>query len=168
MTAAGVQSPASGPHVIAVGGTHLNKVTGGYTQSAWSGAGSGCSTLNAKPAWQTPATSCSGGKANADVSAVADPNTGVAVYDSTLHQGSSGWLVFGGTSVSSPIIGSAYALGGNHGFDYPAQYTWGQTASLTDVTTGSNGTCPTAVWCNAGTGWDGPTGLGTPSGTGAY
>jgi len=162
----GVQSPASGPHVIAVGGTSLNKVSGGYTQSAWSGAGSGCSTLNAKPTWQTKATSCSG-KANADVSAVADPNTGVAVYDSTPNHGSSGWLVFGGTSVSSPIIGSAYALGGIH-TDYPAAYTWVHTASLTDVTTGSNGTCPTAVWCTAGTGWDGPTGLGTPSGVGAF
>ena len=48
----------------------------------------------------------------ADVSAVADPNTGVAVYDSTKYQGLSGWLVFGGTSASSPIIGSVYALSG--------------------------------------------------------
>ena len=156
----GVQSPASFPHVIAVGGTT------GFTTSAWSGAGSGCSTINAKPAWQTAATSCSG-KANADVSAVADPATGVAVYDSTPNQGVSGWLVFGGTSVSSPIIASAYALGGNLA-GYPAAYTWAHTANLRDVTSGSNGTCTTSVWCNAGTGWDGPTGLGTPNGTTSF
>jgi hypothetical protein len=163
----GVQSPASFPHVIAVGGTSLTKVSSTYSQSAWSGAGSGCSSINAKPVWQTSATSCSG-KANADVSAVADPNTGVAVYDSTPNQGVSGWLVFGGTSASSPIIASAYALGGNHGLSYPAQWTWSQTAGLTDVTTGSNGTCPTSVWCQAGLGWDGPTGLGTPIGATAF
>lgn len=162
----GVQSPASFPHVIAVGGTSLNRNGGLFTESAWSGAGSGCSTVNAKPSWQTSATSC-GGKANADVSAVADPNTGVAVYDSTANQGVKGWLVFGGTSASSPIIGSAYALGGNLA-GYPAQYTWAHTSGLTDVTSGSNGSCPTSVWCNAGTGWDGPTGLGTPKGLTAF
>ncbi|MGN6609506.1 MAG: S53 family peptidase [Jatrophihabitans sp.] len=163
----GIESPASYPHVIAVGGTSLTKSGSSYSEKAWSGAGSGCSTINPKPAWQTSATKCSG-KANADVSAVADPNTGVAVYDSTRYQGASGWQVYGGTSASSPIIASAYALGGNHGYSYPAQYTWSQTSSLHDVTSGSNGTCSTTVWCTAGTGWDGPTGLGTPNGVGAF
>jgi subtilase family serine protease len=162
----GIESPASFPHVIAVGGTTLTRSGSLFTESAWSGAGSGCSTANAKPVWQTAATSCSG-KANADVSAVANPSTGVAVYDSTANQGVKGWLVFGGTSASSPIIASAYALGGNLG-GYPAQYTWAHTSGLTDVTTGSNGTCPTSVWCHAGTGWDGPTGLGTPKGLSAF
>jgi subtilase family serine protease len=162
----GVESPASFPHVIAVGGTTLNRSGSLFTESAWSGAGSGCSTANAKPAWQTAATSCSG-KANADVSAVANPSTGVAVYDSTANQGVSGWLVFGGTSVSSPIVASVYAQAGNLA-GYPAQYTWAHTSGLTDVTTGSNGTCTTSVWCQAGTGWDGPTGLGTPKGLSAF
>jgi subtilase family serine protease len=162
----GVESPASFPHVIAVGGTTLNRSGSLFTASAWSGAGSGCSTANAKPAWQTAATSCSG-KANADVSAVANPSTGVAVYDSTANQGVSGWLVFGGTSVSSPIVASVYAQAGNLA-GYPAQYTWAHTSGLTDVTTGSNGTCTTSVWCQAGTGWDGPTGLGTPKGLSAF
>ena len=162
----GVQSPASYPTVVAVGGTSLRSGSGGYSETAWSGAGSGCSTINAKPSWQTSATACSG-KASADVSAVADPNTGVAVYDSYAYQGASGWLVFGGTSASSPIIGSVYALSGNTA-GYPASYTWTYAAALHDVTSGSNGSCPTAVWCTAGTGWDGPTGLGTPNGTGAF
>jgi subtilase family serine protease len=163
----GVESPASFPTVIAVGGTSLAKTSSGYSETAWSGAGSGCSSRNTKPGWQTAATSCSG-KADADVSAVADPNTGVSVYDTTAYQGVSGWLVFGGTSASSPIVASVYALGGNHGFSYPAQYTWGQKSGVHDVTSGSNGHCSTSVWCHAGPGWDGPTGLGTPNGTGAF
>ncbi len=164
----GVQSPASYGTVVAVGGTSLrhDSSTRGWSESAWSGAGSGCSTLNAKPTWQSSATACSG-KADADVSAVADPNTGVAVYDSYAYQGAQGWLVFGGTSASSPIIASVYALSGNTA-GYPASYTWGNAGSLNDVTSGSNGTCPTAVWCTAGAGWDGPTGLGTPNGTSAF
>jgi subtilase family serine protease len=164
----GVESPASFDSVIAVGGTSLTTAANsrGWTETTWSGAGSGCSTLNAKPTWQTSATQCSG-KANADVSAVADPNTGVAVYDTTRYQGRSGWQVYGGTSASSPIIASVYALGGNLS-GYPASYTWGHASGLFDVTTGSNGTCSTSVWCHAGTGWDGPTGLGTPNGTSAF
>jgi subtilase family serine protease len=165
----GAQSPASYPHVIAVGGTSLTRASGttrGWTESAWSGAGSGCSTINSKPAWQTSATKCSG-DASADVSAVANPNTGVAVYDSTAYQGYVGWLQFGGTSASSPIVASVYALSGNTA-GYPASYTWGHASSLFDVTSGSNGTCPTSVWCHAAVGWDGPTGLGTPNGTSAF
>jgi subtilase family serine protease len=160
-----VQSPASFPHVVAVGGTSLTKSGSTYTESAWNGAGSGCSTKNGNPGWQN-GTACNG-KANADVSAVADPNTGVNVYDSTAYQGISGWLVFGGTSASSPIIASVYTLAGNFG-TYAGQYTWGHSAGLHDVTTGSNGSCTTAVWCHAGTGWDGPTGLGTPNGLSAF
>ncbi len=93
--------------------------------------------------------------------------TGVAVYDSYAYQGSSGWLVFGGTSASSPIVGSVYALSGNT-TGYPASYTWAHASSLNDVTSGSNGTCPTTRWCTAGSGWDGPTGLGTPIGIAAF
>jgi len=164
----GVESPASFDSVVAVGGTSLRKDSSirGWSETAWSGAGSGCSTLNAAPSWQSSATQCSG-KANADVSAVADPNTGVAVYDSTPNHGVAGWLVFGGTSASSPIVASVYALSGNTA-GYPASYTWGHSSALNDVVSGSNGSCPTIVWCNAGAGWDGPTGLGTPNGTSAF
>jgi subtilase family serine protease len=164
----GVESPASYPHVVAVGGTSLTKASNarGWSESAWSGAGSGCSTLNAKPTWQSAATSCSG-KAIADVSAVADPNTGVAVYDSTPYEGYKGWQVYGGTSASSPIIASVYTMSGNVA-GYPASYTWSHTSGLNDVTSGSNGSCPTTVWCHSGSGWDGPTGLGTPNGTSSF
>jgi subtilase family serine protease len=168
----GVESPASYDSVVAVGGTSLTRAatSRGWSETAWSGAGSGCSTLNSKPSWQTAATQCKG-KANADVSAVADPNTGVAVYDSTAYQGHVGWMVFGGTSASSPIIASVYAQAPAFAKGtYAATLPWGNTAALNDVKSGSNGTCSTAVWCNAaaGTGWDGPTGLGTPNGIGAF
>ncbi|HKN97764.1 MAG TPA: putative Ig domain-containing protein, partial [Pseudonocardiaceae bacterium] len=105
-------------------------------------------------------------RANADVSAVADPNTGVAVFQTF---GATGWQVYGGTSVSSPIIASVYALAGTPGAtDTPAAYPYSHTGSLFDVTSGSNGACSVAVECNAGVGWDGPTGLGTPNGTAAF
>src|SRR5579875_1342886 len=164
----GVESPASFPDVVAVGGTSLTRASSsrGWSESAWSGAGSGCSSYNAKPSWQTSATQCSH-KANADVSAVADPNTGVAVYDSTPYEGYSGWQVYGGTSAASPIIASVYTMSGNTS-GYPASYTWAHASGLYDVTSGSNGSCSTTVWCHAGTGWDGPTGLGTPDGTTAF
>jgi hypothetical protein len=81
--------------------------------------------------------------------------------------GTLGWQVYGGTSPSSPIIASVYAMGGNLS-GYPAGHTWATSSGLFDVTSGSNGSCPTAVWCTAGTGWDGPTGLGTPNGTTSF
>jgi subtilase family serine protease len=163
-----VESPASFPTVIAVGGTSLTRVGSSFTEKAWSGAGSGCSLINPKPSYQTDVTNCAG-KANADVSAVADPSTGVAVYDSYAYQGTKGWMVFGGTSASSPIVAGVYAMGSAVGTaPYPAARTWANATALNDVTAGSNGACTTAVWCTAGTGWDGSTGLGTPKGTSAF
>jgi subtilase family serine protease len=164
----GVESPASYPTVTAVGGTSLSKATNsrGWSETAWSGAGSGCSRYNAKPSYQQGVNTQCSNRAIADVSAVADPNTGVSVYDSTPYQGSSGWMVFGGTSVSSPIIGSIYALAGKG--DGPAA-SYAHPGALNDVTSGRNGRCNrTPVLCTAGTGWDGPTGLGTPNGVGAF
>jgi subtilase family serine protease len=166
----GVQYPASSHYVTAVGGTTLRKAAGttrGWSETAWKGAGSGCSTRNtALTSAPTTLTGCAQ-RAVADVSAVADPATGVSVYDSTPFQGASGWLTFGGTSVAAPIIAGVFALAGNaSAIDNNYPYT--HSSSLNDVTSGSNGSCPTAKWCTAGTGWDGPTGLGTPKGTAAF
>jgi subtilase family serine protease len=140
--------PASSHYVTAVGGTSLVQNTGtarGWTESAWSGAGSGCTTLNAAPAGQTPTmTSCTG-RAIADVSAVADPNTGLAVYAPSSRT-TSGWAQYGGTSLSSPIVASVYALSGNTAGDANT-IPYGNTGGLFDVTSGSNGTC--ASWCTA-------------------
>ena len=105
----------------------------------------------------------------ADVSAVADPNTGVAVYDSTKYQGRSGWMVFGGTSASAPIVAGVYALAGHTSVTNPASTPYSAAAgSLNDVTSGSNGSCGGSYLCTAGSGYDGPTGLGTPNGVGAF
>lgn len=161
----GVQSPAAYNTVVAVGGTSLSQSSNsrGWSETAWNGAGSGCSSYITKPSWQTDA-GCSN-RTVADVSAVADPNTGVSVYDT---YGSSGWLVFGGTSVASPIIASVYALAGNASSVNAAQSLYSNTGSLFDVTSGSNGSCGGTYLCTAGAGYDGPTGLGTPNGTGAF
>ena len=163
----GVGYPASSRYVVGVGGTTLTQGGGGrgWTESAWSGAGSGCSAYESKPAWQTDA-GCAAGRTVADVSAVADPNTGVAVYDS---YGYGGWLVVGGTSASSPIIASTFALAGTPApGSYPASSLYASPANLYDVTSGSNGSCGGSYLCTGVAGYDGPTGLGTPNGTGAF
>jgi subtilase family serine protease len=161
----GVEFPASSPHVVAVGGTSLRTAanTRGWTETAWNGAGSGCSTVYAKPAWQTD-TGCAQ-RTVADVSAVADPNTGVAVFAPTSRN-KSAFLVFGGTSVAAPLIGAVYANnGGSVSF---GSDPYAHTSALFDVVGGSNGTCSPSYLCTAVAGYDGPTGLGTPSGTAAF
>jgi len=168
----GVEYPAASQYVTAVGGTSLSTAsnTRGWTESVWStssteGAGSGCSADDAKPTWQTD-TGCSK-RTVADVSAVADPATGVAVYDTYNSEG--GWNVYGGTSVASPLIASVYALAGTPAAGTtPASYLYAHTSSLYDVTTGKTATCSPTYLCEAGVGYDGPTGLGTPDGTTAF
>jgi len=161
----GTSYPASSQYVTSVGGTSLRTAanTRGWTETAWNGAGSGCSINEPKPSFQHD-TGCAR-RAMADVSAVADPNTGVAVYDS----GAGGWLVFGGTSASSPIIASVFAMATPPTAGaFPNQYPYANTSALFDVTSGSNGSCSPAYLCTAGAGYDGPTGLGTPNGTAAF
>jgi subtilase family serine protease len=161
----GVEFPAASQYVTAVGGTSLNRSGSGFTETVWDGAGSGCSAYIPKPTWQTDA-GCSR-RTVADVSAIADPNTGVAVYDTfRLHPG--GWLVFGGTSVSAPIIASVYALAGNAGSVTYGSYAYSHTTSLTDIISGSNGSCGGSYLCTGVKGFDGPTGNGTPNGTAAF
>jgi Ricin-type beta-trefoil lectin domain/Putative Ig domain len=167
--------PSSSQYVTSVGGTNLTRDSGvsrGWTETVWSGSGSGCSGADPKPAWQTADDSASGGCLNRtenDVAAVANPKPGVAFYD-TYHR--SGWSVMGGTSVATPIIAAGYALAGNPApRTYPASYPYRAAhAALNDVTSGSNGTCEASrrYLCHAGAGYDGPTGNGTPHGTGAF
>jgi subtilase family serine protease len=171
----GVEFPAASPYVTAVGGTTLSRASNarGWTETAWSDAGSGCSAYETKPTWQTD-TGCAK-RTVADVSADADPNTGVNVYDSNCSQLNSilgncfvDWGVVGGTSVASPVIASVYALAGNGASVDYGSYPYSHSSSLYDVTSGSNGSCSPSYLCTAGAGYDGPTGLGTPDGTGAF
>ena len=160
----GILFPASATNVIGVGGTTLfvSGTTGVRTsETVWSGTGSGCSVYNAAPAWQSiPGNPCAGKKAVSDLSADADPNSGLAIY--TTYSGITGYWVFGGTSLSSPLIAALYTTqGGYGGSTLAGQYAWAAGTPYYDVTSGSNGTCSPSVLCTAGVGWDGPTGRGS-------
>jgi subtilase family serine protease len=171
--------PADSPHVVAVGGTSLRDRMKTWTSSAWSEGGSGCSVVFTAALWQSSAanfsaTGCGSGRSVADVSAIGDPNTGVDVYDSTPEGNGdpTGWGVWGGTSVSSPIVAAEFALaGGAHGVSYPAATLYehlGDASALYDVVSGANGSCSGASSCQAIAGYDGPTGVGSPIGLGAF
>ncbi len=162
----GMEYPAASPRVIAVGGTSLTAAAGirGYAETAWSGSGSGCSVYEPKPAWQTD-SGCTRRSVN-DVSMVADPNTGVAVYDSTPG---GGWMVFGGTSAAAPLVAASYELSRTApAAATPAATLYTHPAAFFDVTSGTNGSCVASYLCNSRSGYDGPTGLGTPNGIAAF
>ncbi len=149
-----VAFPSSSEFVMAVGGTSLTKSTSarGWAERAWRGAGSGCSSLIAKPSWQTD-TGCSK-RMVVDVAAVADPATGVAYYDGA-------WRTVGGTSAASPIVAATFTL-----FNLTSDVSWPYTnaSRFFDVISGSNGNCASTYECIARAGYDGPTGIGTPNG----
>jgi subtilase family serine protease len=159
--------------VISVGGTKLLHQKSGsraWTETVWgtksdSGGGtqSGCSRFAAKPSWQHHSRFTCKHRTQNDVAAVADPNTGVAVYDSFNEPGG---LIFGGTSAATPIVTAAYALAGRPSAKYPASKIYAHPGKFHDVTRGQNGTCSRAYLCHARKGYDGPTGVGTPNGLG--
>jgi subtilase family serine protease len=180
----GSMQPCSFASVVCTGGTSLQPAAGsrGYAETVWNdlssqggAAGSGCSSEVAKPSWQND-KGCTM-RSQSDVSFDADPEYGVAVYDSTAYEGYSGWLEFGGTSVASPAISGIYALAGNAGSlgSSAASLLWTNKGSgLYGVTSGNNlapgGSCSASYpyICTAGTNDDGvysgPGGWGTPNG----
>jgi subtilase family serine protease len=170
--------PASSPDVVAVGGTSLNKSGESWSSTVWAGSGSGCSIAFTAPLWQSgvanfSATACGSGRSVGDVAAVANPYTGVDVYDSTPSGGDpTGWGVWGGTSAASPVIAAEFGLaGGSQGVEFPAATLYshiGESGDLYDVVSGSNGSCTGATACEAAVGYDGPTGVGSPVGLGAF
>ncbi|MCC7104340.1 MAG: hypothetical protein IT307_04290 [Chloroflexi bacterium] len=166
----GVSYPASSRFVTAAGGTtlHLSSDSSYRGESVWSGSGSGCSRYESKPVWQTD--SACRNRTVADVAADADPATGAAVYSSVAYQGRSGWFVVGGTSLSAPIVSAVYALAGPlpssvRGNSVP--YAQFSASNFRDVRSGRNGSCLTYL-CKGVSGYDGPTGLGTPLGIGGF
>ncbi len=165
----GAQYPAASPFVTAVGGTTLTLTRDGRRRSekTWSLTGSGCSSYEPKPAWQHDA-GCPN-RTIADIAAVADPDTGAAVYDSTPYcaEGSCtrGWYQLGGSSLATPIVAATFALAGVRPDTLPAALYAGRArTSLFDVALNTNGSCDPAYLCTAQPGYDGPTGLGTPNG----
>jgi hypothetical protein len=174
----GSEYPTSSPYVVSVGGTTLKKAenTRGWSEKVWGGSGSGCSLYEPKPAWQTD-SGCSK-RTYADVAAVADPKTGVSVYDTYEEEG---WVVYGGTSASSPIIAGVEALSTTTTRSLRAElfYLLGPQGRLFDVTEGINSVASecayfdleTEEWkgkenylCDGMPGYDAPTGWGTPNG----
>jgi hypothetical protein len=228
--------PAESPDVVAVGGTSLY-INGNGTRTSetvWNdngfedngkyapggAGGGGCSTVFTAPSWQSSypgytAAGCDGMRLDADVAAIADPETGFDIIDTYFTSKNKGWLTVGGTSLASPVIAAMWALaGGAHGVKHPASTLYangaGHPSGFYDVKSGGNGfcggdtttDCAEAVYngsqeetnnpnglgaglidcsfpfngnpvssapalsseCNATTGFDGPSGIGTPKG----
>jgi len=158
----GVQYPAAGKTVIGVGATSLVKSSNarGWAESVWNETGSGCSMYVAKQTWQKD-TGCAH-RTVADMAAVGDPNTGVAVVDT---YGGTGWEVYGGTSSATPLVAAIWIATGHA--TQAAPFAYANSTAFFDVIAGSNGPCSTstAYLCHATPGYDGPSGLGTPNGT---
>jgi hypothetical protein len=156
--------PAALPYVTAVGGTTLTPASSsgpnarGINETAWNGSSAGCDTQEAPLPYQ-PADGCSG-RSYADVSADADPSTGLTVYDSPAG----GWFDGGGTSLASPLVAAFQAVTGVNGST--PQWAYADAANLNDPSSGSTGGCAgeLGILCNAGAGYDGPTGAGSISG----
>jgi subtilase family serine protease len=168
---AGAEWPAASPNVLAVGGTTLNLDSSGNRTSAetgWSSSGGGPSASEAEPAWQKSIgiTNAQTTKSIPDVAFDADPNTGVAVFDSSYYGKNSGWFELGGTSLGAPVWAALIALADQvkpvTSADALLYQLAGATAysnpqvNFNDITSGSNGTY------SASTGYDYVTGLGTP------
>jgi subtilase family serine protease len=167
-TGYGVNWPAASPYVTAVGGTTLDidSSNARVSESAWELGGSGCSAYESKPAWQKD-SGC-GQRTVPDVAAVANPDTGAAVYDSFGYSGQSGWFKIGGTSLATPIVAGVYALAGNAADVVAGSYPYTHGSSLFDIQQGTNGKCSLNYLCTAAAGYDGPTGLGTPAGVTSF
>jgi subtilase family serine protease len=181
----GAECPADLSTVVAVGGTDL-WVNSDFTWSSenvyddsYGAPGSGCSAMTGAKSFQTSTaawsqTGCSSKRGISDVSA---SYGGAWIYDSTagynnnpadFNSTGNYWYVVYGTSLAAPIISGTYALAGNGWtISYPSQFAYQHPTSLHDITSGSNGTCSTSM-CNAVRGYDGPTGLGSPSGLGGF
>jgi subtilase family serine protease len=165
--------PQNLPTVISVGGTALYQTSDGFVSNAWNQAGSACET-DLPPAHGQPAavsSLCSGHRASSDVSAVSDPATGVAVYDSYAV---GGWFTVGGTSAAAPFIAALYTRAGHLSrVDGPNTLYSAPSGAFADVSIGQNAaahSCQTtsSQLCVSGTGWDGPTGIGTPNGLAGF
>jgi hypothetical protein len=164
--------PAASPYVTAVGGTVLtpdSSVARGWTETVWSGTGSGCSLYEPQPSWQASLDTGCTMRMDNDVSAIAASatsatsavsDTPVEIYDT---YNAAGWTPVGGTEVSASVIAGVYALAGTPAAgSNPASYPYSNPQRLNAVTSGSNGTCSVTLWCTGGTGYNGPAGEGTP------
>jgi subtilase family serine protease len=175
----GVLYPAASPHVLAVGGTTIEVaysnqgVARRVGETAWSASSGGISQFEPPSLAQSVFLTEFPSRAVPDVAYLADPYTGLAVFDSVPYQGYYGWLQVGGTSAGAPQWSALLALASssaghiiNTSQAAYALYSSLGSASLPlfDITIGTNGLCGTA--CLAAPGYDLITGLGTPKASG--
>ncbi len=184
-----VDSPAGDPNVVAAGGTSLTLNSGVYgSETVWNNStgatGGGQSSFFSQPSWQVGAgvqnAYSMGNRLLPDVAADADPNTGYAIYCTSVSDcGGQGWLEFGGTSASAPLWAALYGVISEYVNAQPP-YTLGwanqvlyQTFSSVqaypafhDVTSGNNAfdytTAPFNTEYPATSCYDMTTGMGSP------
>jgi kumamolisin len=156
----GTSYPAVSPNVVAVGGTTIarSRVSGNFQkETAWADGGGGPSQFESRPAYQSSiAKTVGSARGTPDLSAVADPNSGVWIYDSQAG----GWLVVGGTSVATPVVAGITNLQNAFRLSSSAELTnlYANPSSYTDIKSGGCGTH------KAATHWDFCTGVGVPKG----
>ncbi|HEV2176788.1 MAG TPA: S53 family peptidase [Terriglobia bacterium] len=157
--------PGVSPDVVSVGGTTIHRDAAGHflSETAWSDSGGGPSAYESRPAFQDVIVTIVGSHRGApDAAFDADPHSGVAIYDSTACQGVSGWLTFGGTSLSAPATAGVVNLAGHfyHSseIELSTMYSNRGTANFRDILTGTAGSF------TARKGWDFVTGIGTSLG----
>jgi subtilase family serine protease len=170
----GVSYPAASPFVMGVGATTLQLDKNGSFQSetAWSDSGGGISSLEPEPIYQRAFPIPSNPlhkRGTPDIAYDANPNTGVAIYDSVPYQNSTGWFQAGGTSVGPPQWAALFAIVNSmRPRNSPLIASQGmlfdtakeQPSDFRDVTQGKNGPCQGV--CSAQPSYDYVTGLGSP------
>ncbi|MHB8635227.1 MAG: S53 family peptidase [Fimbriimonadaceae bacterium] len=157
----GAQSyPAESPNVVGVGGTSLYMSgTTVTSETVWGGTGGGPSSVEPRPPYQLVVQGIVGtARGCPDIAAVADPNTGVAVYSATTG----GWFVVGGTSVACPVTAGITNTRGSFtassALELSRVYKNLGSRFYRDIVTGSAGSFSGMV------GWDFCTGVGCPVG----
>ena len=158
--------PAESPKVVAVGGTSLTANGSVWAESVWNGSGGGISSYFARPTYQNAVQTVVGAKRGGpDISAVADPYTGCAVYAPTSAT-SSAWMVFGGTSLSCPIIAGIYNQSGvtstSTGAELTRIYANLGKPTFRDIVSGKSGAN------SAKPGYDLASGVGSPLGISGF
>jgi len=160
--------PGVSPNVVSAGGTRINRDNAGnfLSETGWSGSGGGPSKYELRPSYQDIIQTIVGNARGVpDYSFDADPNTGVSVFDSTSCQGISGWLVFGGTSVSSPsLAGIVNSAGSNTSSTAELSLLYqsvGNNGSMINSSNFRDILSGTAGSFSAMTGWDFVTGIGS-------
>jgi kumamolisin len=163
--APGVWWPSASANVVAVGGTSLARNLSSFAflyHATWAEAGGGSSSVVPIPAYQSSIAGLAGAnRAVPDISAVADPATGVWVFDS----GNGGWFSVGGTSVASPLIAGIVNSSGHFYASSAAQLAQIYQMSASNPATyaaATTGYCGPQAAFKADPGWNFCVGVGSP------